>query len=781
MKRILISAYAVNPYKGSEDGMGWNFICQAARFNKIIAVTRENNASSIKKFMAENPDGNYSNIQFLFFDLPYYMRFWKRGSQGALLYFYLWQIFIPRFIKRQKCEFDIVHNLNFHNDWTPSHLWTLGKPMVWGPIGHHPQVPAEFMIKSSGITGYVSDKMKWMLKKFLWNADPYLKDTIRNTSAVIAMNKSVAKVIPLKGKNVFIIPSVGSDAVELNKNSHPCKFNVLSIGRFVALKGFDVTIKSFALFYHKLSSEEKKQTRLTLIGKGPMKNQLVALTVSEGIQSAVEFVDWVDRKKLTAFYNEADVFLFSSHEGAGMVVPEALSFGVPVICFDNCGPGELVNDSCAIKIPYGRYQSTIRKFSGALKGCFRNRYALNELSRNARQHFNSNFEWNVKGDQLQKVYESLSRKEPRIIKKKKIVCVHLLNDYSGSPLVFAEAIKGLINSGHEIDLYTCGNSKGFLSELKVNKFSFWYKFYSQKYIRLGAFAVSQIILFFRLLKYTNQQVDIYINTLLPCGAALAGKLTGKKVVYHLHETSINPPQFKKFLQRIAESSANTAIYVSQFLMKTEPLRGVQGSVVHNALPDEFVSKASEYRLHKTFHHNKFTVLMLCSLKTYKGVDDFVDLAERMPHISFELVLNTTAENISSFFSKRTLPSNLILHAATNNVHPFYEKADLVLNLSHPDQWIETFGMTILEAMCYGIPVIAPPVGGVTEIVQPNINGFLKDVRSKHDMQNTIHHIYTDPLLCKRLSEQALLTAEKFRLQTMQQMVCELIEMSVGEQ
>ena len=38
-------------------------------------------------------------------------------------------------------------------------------------------------------------------------------------------------------------------------------------------------------------------------------------------------------------------FLFPSHEGAGMVVTEALSFGLPVICLDNAGPGELIDSS----------------------------------------------------------------------------------------------------------------------------------------------------------------------------------------------------------------------------------------------------------------------------------------------------------------------------------------------------------------------------------------------------------------------------------------------------
>ena len=65
---ILLSAYAVNPYHGSEDGMGWNFIIQIARFNKIIAVVRKNTRKNIEQYMQEHPSTCYANIQFVYFD-----------------------------------------------------------------------------------------------------------------------------------------------------------------------------------------------------------------------------------------------------------------------------------------------------------------------------------------------------------------------------------------------------------------------------------------------------------------------------------------------------------------------------------------------------------------------------------------------------------------------------------------------------------------------------------------------------------------------------------------
>ena len=50
----LITAYAVNPYKGSEDGTGWNWVYQLSKTNRIIAITRENNLPHIHKYLEEN-------------------------------------------------------------------------------------------------------------------------------------------------------------------------------------------------------------------------------------------------------------------------------------------------------------------------------------------------------------------------------------------------------------------------------------------------------------------------------------------------------------------------------------------------------------------------------------------------------------------------------------------------------------------------------------------------------------------------------------------------------
>jgi len=348
----------------------------------------------------------------------------------------------------------------------------------------------------------------------------------------------------------------------------------------------------------------------------------------------------------------------------------------------------------------------------------------------------------------------------------KVVFAHLLNDYSGSPLILSSIIKGVREKGYEVDLFTCGENEGFLSNLEVNYYHFPYRFFVNKYVRLVAFMSSQMVLFLKVLfRYWNQKdVIIYVNTLLPFGASLAGRILNKRVVYHIHEISIKPPAFKTLLKTVAEKTANTAIYVSNDLMQQEKLPSVAGKVVYNGISNDFIKKAVAGRNSKI--KDGFRILMLCSLKNYKGVPEFIGLSKRLPKYEFELVVNATSTEIKNYFGTVPYHENLTIYPVQKDVHPFYQRADLVLNLSHPETWVETFGMTILEAMYYGIPCIVPPVGGPIELIDDGKEGFRVDQRDLGKVIEKINLIATDKALYNKLSDSALQKAQAFTIENM---------------
>ena len=289
MKTILATAYAINPFKGSEDGMGWNFVMQIARFNKVIAITRENNRPHIEKYIAENPDLLYANVQFLYFDLPYWMRFWKKGGRGAMLYYLIWQRGIMSYIKKQKLNFDIVHNLNFHNDWSPSFLWKLDKPFVWGPVGHHPRIPSQYL-KPFAYKYHFTDRLTWLVKQFFWKISPALHKTIKNADHILCMNGGVPKALGIKS-NFSITPSVATQDFGWKKlDPNHNKFTLISAGRFVPLKGFDLTIRAYSEFLKGMDSKDQENCELLLIGSGPEEGFLKYLVSDLKLGERVKFI-----------------------------------------------------------------------------------------------------------------------------------------------------------------------------------------------------------------------------------------------------------------------------------------------------------------------------------------------------------------------------------------------------------------------------------------------------------------------------------------------------------
>ncbi|TRX39486.1 glycosyltransferase family 4 protein [Flavobacterium restrictum] len=403
---IVATCYAVNPYKGSEDGMGWNFVYQIARFNTVFAITRENNQEAIEKYMRHNPDPVYDNITFLYFDLPYWMRFWKKGGRGAMLYYYMWQKGIVKFIQNKKLIFDIAHNVNFHNDWTPSFLYQLKKPMVWGPVGHHPAIPKTYL-QLATTTFKLKDKATWYIKKAFWKWSPALHKTIKNASHIWCMNTGVPEVLKLENDSFSVFPSVASEDFYTDIIPKKAHFNLISVGRFVPLKGFDLSLHAFAAFINSLTISEKKACHLTLVGSGNEIGLYRTIIAQNEMESYVTIIEWIDRAELMKLYEQSAIFLFPSHEGAGMVVAEALSFGLPVICLDNQGPGQYIDENCGFAIPEAPYMETILGLKTAIQKLYSSPNLLYQMSGNARKKYQERFTWNSRGEYLQTIYNQL--------------------------------------------------------------------------------------------------------------------------------------------------------------------------------------------------------------------------------------------------------------------------------------------------------------------------------------------------------------------------------------
>jgi glycosyltransferase involved in cell wall biosynthesis len=342
------------------------------------------------------------------------------------------------------------------------------------------------------------------------------------------------------------------------------------------------------------------------------------------------------------------------------------------------------------------------------------------------------------------------------IDNSRIIFIQLLNDFSGSPKVLSQVVRAIQSTNIEIEIFTGSQTNGFLSNLTLNHQYFFYKRFENKCFTLFSFLFSQIILFIKLLKYWRKDVIIYVNTMLPFGAGLAGKLMGKPVIYHIHETTLSPPGLKIFLRKVIHFSSQKNIFVSHSVKNLESFDGLFQSVVYNALPSNF-AEITVNQVYSPFCKEQFNVLMISSMKAYKGVFEFIEIARKLQNkkeITHTLVLNAFQDEIDTFFEKIALPSNIKIYSQQKDVIPFYLNSSLVLNLSRIDEWIETFGLTILEALAFGIPVIVPPVGGPSEIVFDGKEGFLISSYEIDAIAQKIAFLSINPEICFELSRNA---------------------------
>jgi glycosyltransferase involved in cell wall biosynthesis len=343
--------------------------------------------------------------------------------------------------------------------------------------------------------------------------------------------------------------------------------------------------------------------------------------------------------------------------------------------------------------------------------------------------------------------------------KKNIVVFHLLNNFTGSPQVLRTVLDSLDREEYEIEIFT-SQTNGFLSDIQGVSYHSNFYFRSRfRIITLLTFFFSQILLFIRLLllrRETNNTV-YFINTVLPFSAILVGKLKGLKVVCHIHEFRISPKLLNTFLFLIVNRFADVIIIVSHYLKSNHLKSKAVVHVVYNTVKSGF---DESIKVKESFGV-PFTVLMLASLRPYKGITEFVKLAEKLSDVRFNLVLSESSSSIDHYFRSIKTSANLNIYPIQQSVKFFYENSDLVVNLSDSKEWIETFGLTALEAMFYGLPVIVPTVGGISELVDHGGNGFRIDSKNEKELVEIIELLKNDISLWKRLSKRSSEKSKEF--------------------
>jgi glycosyltransferase involved in cell wall biosynthesis len=162
-----------------------------------------------------------------------------------------------------------------------------------------------------------------------------------------AGKKYLMEVLKVPESKIFARTYLVPDAAALLKRlatAEPPKLDLqrpifLYAGRITARKGIKTLLEACAL----LQERGYSNYTLAIAGRGDQQEELENFIQERGFGDRVKWLGWVDYGSLGAYFQQADIFVFPTFEDVwGMVVPEAMVFGKPVLCSNGAASCELI-------------------------------------------------------------------------------------------------------------------------------------------------------------------------------------------------------------------------------------------------------------------------------------------------------------------------------------------------------------------------------------------------------------------------------------------------------
>lgn len=345
----------------------------------------------------------------------------NRENTGIGQLSFAWSVLATLKRVHNRSPFDIVHSL---------HTFGVGFSRVRRLFEGLPYVPkanstwmgelaAQKELDSTLRLGHVATKVLFPIAARLE------KQMLRSGDRVIAISKSIKReLISYYGIDANIVRIVhngvetatfSGEAVERldDDNRQTSRLKILFVGRLFPRKGIQYLLEAMAQARKKLRLEAAATTAnpalnltLSIVGDGPMLNELQRLAFSLGIQDCVQFRGRVPITELPRTYAESDILAVpSTYEPFGLVVAEAMASGLPVIASAVGGIPEFVESGrTGILVP----PADVSALSDALCEMATDFALRRKLSANARSYACRNLDWKVTAKKTLNVFDEVA-------------------------------------------------------------------------------------------------------------------------------------------------------------------------------------------------------------------------------------------------------------------------------------------------------------------------------------------------------------------------------------
>lgn len=377
----------------------------------------------------------------------------------------------------------------------------------------------------------------------------------------------------------------------------------------------------------------------------------------------------------------------------------------------------------------------------------------------------------------------------------KILLMHDNNKPEGGACqVFYDEAKLLTNKGHTVHLFTLdqiANSQPYTKDARLQTVYIEPKDPSIAYFFQKYFSLKLFITFIQTVKkFDPDIIHIHHNLKSTLSIILAAKLYKKPIVHTMHDVNLAcissygvnkktgeicnkgtlrncfknrcfpATKFLKYAllwklrQWVEKNYVDIILCPSKFLMATLSKLGYRNL---EYLPN-FVSLPQEVIKNTNNTPKRPYIIYVGRFIELKGVyyliKAFKTILKTFPHARLLLIGNgQEKKELKSYAVKLGIKKKItFIDELSHEEISFYYKNSYVCVL--PSIGIESFGLTVIEAMSFGLPVVASDIGGIPELIENGKTGFLCKPRDDQDLAKKILKILNDPMLTKNMGVQA---------------------------
>ncbi|MFD2872207.1 glycosyltransferase family 4 protein [Mucilaginibacter ximonensis] len=377
MKKILLSAFACAPGKGSEEGGGWNWATELAKLGyEVHCITR----SASRQDIETTPP--VPNLHFYYVEVPIVNTNLNRMGLFIYPYYLSWQYLAYKKAKKlhSVLKFDIAHHVSWGSTQMGSWMYKLNIPFIFGPAGGGQHAPVAF--KKYFGDKWAEEEKREKVSNILVKFNPACKTMLRKAHTVLVPNTDTMDLVKSIGaKNVGLsfdaaLPDTFFPKTFKPKAPASGTLNLLWVGRFMPRKGLILTLDVMREL-----RETHPNIKLTVVGYGELEDQIKTYIEQNQLQNTVTLTGKVPYQQVRDYYESHDIFFFTSLRDSGPAqVLEAFAFGMPIVTIKLHGQAILVSDETGIRCSVDSPEKTIAELKDALIYLYDNPQKVTEMS-----------------------------------------------------------------------------------------------------------------------------------------------------------------------------------------------------------------------------------------------------------------------------------------------------------------------------------------------------------------------------------------------------------------